>query len=51
VLDVRGLRQVARFQGEQYGFAAGRYVQVFDSANAVKVFDGKGAFGGCAGDI
>jgi hypothetical protein len=43
-------RQVVRAQGEQDGFAVGRYVQIFYSANAVKVLDGEGAFGGTAGD-
>src|SRR5208283_5541762 len=50
MLDALCLRQVVCAQGEQDGFAVGRYMQVFYSPNAVKVFDGEGAFGGTAVD-
>jgi hypothetical protein len=44
------LWKVIGVQDEQDDLAVGRYVQVFYSAKAVKIFDGEGAFGGSAGN-
>ena len=50
VAGALGLGEVVRVQGVKNGLAVGRYVQGVNSANAIKIFDGEGAFCSGAGD-